>query len=221
MPHIVAVMVSTDQMLAFSAMAFAIIIIPGPSVLFVVGRALAHGRRTALAGVIGGVLAALVLTVAVAFGVGSIVERSAVVFTTLKIVGAVYIVYLGVQAIRHRRSLQETIGADEERQGGGDLRALVQGFVVGVTNPKTTVFFAAVLPQFVVRENGHVALQMIVFGLLFAVIALLSDSVWGIAAGTAREWFARSPRRLAAIGGTGGLMMIGLGVTVATTGRKD
>ncbi|TDB83849.1 LysE family translocator [Actinomadura sp. KC216] len=214
-------MVSTDQILAFSAMAFAIIIIPGPSVLFVVGRALAHGRRTALAGVVGGVLAALVLTVAVAFGVGSIVERSAVVFTALKIVGAVYIVYLGVQAIRHRRSLQETVGADEERHGGGDLRALVQGFVVGVTNPKTTVFFAAVLPQFVVREQGHVALQMIVFGLLFAVIALLSDSVWGIAAGTARDWFARSPRRLAAIGGTGGLMMIGLGVTVATTGRKD
>ncbi|TYK52376.1 LysE family translocator [Actinomadura decatromicini] len=213
-------MVSMDQMLAFSAMAFAIIIIPGPSVLFVVGRALAHGRRTALAGVVGGVLAALVLTVAVAVGVGSIVERSALVFTALKIVGAVYIVYLGVQAIRHRRSLQEAIGADDRTQGG-DLRALSQGFLVGLTNPKTTVFFAAVLPQFVVREHGHVALQMIVFGLVFAVIALLSDSVWGLVAGTAREWFARSPRRLAAIGGTGGLMMIGLGVTVAATGRKD
>jgi len=212
-------MVSLHQMLAFSVMAFAIIIIPGPSVLFVVGRALAHGRRTALAGVVGGVLAALVLTAAVAIGVGSLVERSVVVFTALKIVGAVYIVYLGVQAIRHRRSLQETLGADESGGKGG--RALLQGFVVGVTNPKTTVFFAAVLPQFVVREQGHVAPQMMVFGLIFAVIALLCDSVWGIAAGTAREWFASSPRRLAAIGGTGGLMMIGLGVTVATTGRKD
>ncbi|TDC76496.1 LysE family translocator [Actinomadura sp. 7K507] len=211
-------MVSTHQLLAFSAMALAIIVIPGPSVLFVVGRALAHGRRTALAGVVGGVLAALVLTVAVAVGVGSIVERSAVVFTVLKTVGAVYIVYLGVQAIRHRRSLPEAVGRDEESRGG---RALVQGFVVGITNPKTTVFFAAVLPQFVVREHGHAALQMMVFGLIFAVIALLCDSVWGIAAGTARAWFARSPRRLAAIGGTGGLMMIGLGVTVAATGRKE
>jgi threonine/homoserine/homoserine lactone efflux protein len=215
-------MVSLHQLLAFSVMAFAIIIIPGPSVLFVVGRALAHGRRTALAGVVGGVLAALVLTAAVAVGVGSVVERSVVVFTALKIVGAVYIVYLGVQAIRHRRSLQETIGADEAGGAGGTGgRALLQGFVVGVTNPKTTVFFAAVLPQFVVREQGHVALQMMVFGLVFAIIALLSDSVWGIAAGTARAWFASSPRRLAAIGGTGGLMMIGLGVAVAATGRKD
>ncbi|MES9537765.1 MULTISPECIES: LysE family translocator [unclassified Actinomadura] len=212
-------MVSTHQLLAFSAMALAIILIPGPSVLFVVGRALAHGRRTALAGVVGGVLAALVLTSAVAVGIGSIVERSVIVFTVLKIVGAVYIVYLGVQAIRHRRSLQEAIAGSEAERGGG--RALLQGFIVGMTNPKTTVFFAAVLPQFVVRENGHVALQMIVFGAIFAVIALFCDSVWGLAAGTARDWFARSPRRLAAIGGTGGLMMIGLGVTVAATGRKD
>ncbi|MFG2090436.1 MULTISPECIES: LysE family translocator [unclassified Spirillospora] len=211
-------MVSTHQMLAFSAMAFVIIVIPGPSVLFVVGRALAHGRRTALAGVVGGVLAALVLTVAVAVGVGSIVERSAVVFTALKTVGAVYIVYLGVQAFRHRRSLQEAVGRDDGARGG---RALLQGFIVGVTNPKTTVFFAAVLPQFAVREHGHVPLQMMVFGLIFALIALLCDSVWGVAAGAARTWFARSPRRLAAIGGTGGLMMIGLGVTVATTGRKE
>lgn len=213
------VMVSTHQLLAFSAMALAIILIPGPSVLFVVGRALAHGRRTALAGVVGGVLAALVLTSAVAVGIGSVVERSVVVFTALKIVGAVYIVYLGVQAIRHRRSLQEAIAGSAAERGGG--RALLQGFVVGITNPKTTVFFAAVLPQFVVRENGHVELQMLVFGAIFAVIALCCDSVWGIAAGTARDWFARSPRRLAAIGGTGGLMMIGLGVTVAATGRKD
>ncbi|MGP4024206.1 LysE family translocator [Actinomadura sp. 3N407] len=211
-------MVSTHQMLAFSAMALVIVVIPGPSVLFVVGRALAHGRRTALAGVVGGVLAVLVLTAAVAVGIGSIVERSAVVFTALKIVGAVYIVYLGVQAVRHRRSLQEAVGRDDGGRGG---RALLQGFIVGLTNPKTTVFFAAVLPQFVVRGHGHAALQMMVFGLIFAIIALLCDSVWGIAAGTARAWFARSPRRLAAIGGTGGLMMIGLGVTVAATGRKE
>lgn len=180
---------------------------------------MAHGRRTAIAGVAGGVLAALVLTAAVAVGVGSVVERSAVVFTVLKTVGAAYIVYLGVQAVRHRRSLRDAFGGDDG--GRGDGRALVQGFVVGLTNPKTLVFFAAVLPQFVVREQGHVALQMMAFGLIFALIALLSDSVWGIAAGTARAWFARSPRRLAAVGGAGGLMMIGLGVSVAATGRKE
>ncbi|MFD0687768.1 LysE family translocator [Actinomadura fibrosa] len=214
-------MVSIQQALAFSAMALVIIVIPGPSVLFVVGRALAHGRRTALAGVLGGALAVLALTVAVAFGVGAIVERSLVVFTALKLIGAAYIVYLGVQAVRHRRSLAEAVGALPDEGSRGRGRDLLQGFFVGVTNPKTVVFFAAVLPQFVEPERGHVPLQMVVFGLLFAVLVLMSDSVWGIAAGTAREWFARSPRRLAAIGGTGGLMMICLGVTVAATGRKE
>ncbi|WP_067461073.1 LysE family translocator [Actinomadura macra] len=213
-------MVSTQQMLAFSAMALAIIVIPGPTVLFVVGRALAHGRTTAMTSVVGNELGVLALTAAVAFGVGSIVERSVLVFTTLKLVGAAYIVYLGVQAFRHRHSLGEAMGGTGE-EGRGLRRDLWQGFTVGVTNPKTMVFFAAVLPQFVDRDLGHVPLQMLVFGVIFAVIALLCDSVWGLAAGTARAWFARSPRRLAAVGGTGGLMMIGLGVTIAATGRKD
>jgi threonine/homoserine/homoserine lactone efflux protein len=98
---------------------------------------------------------------------------------------------------------------------------LWEGFAVGVTNPKSIVFFAAVLPQFVDRGQGHVAAQMLFLGLVFDVIAVISDSVWGLIAGTARNWFARSPRRLAVVGGVGGLTMIGLGITVAVTGRKD
>ncbi|MFC9970059.1 LysE family translocator [Spirillospora sp. NPDC127200] len=210
-------MISIGQLLAFSAMAVAIILVPGPTILFVVGRALAQGRRAALTSVVGNTLGALALSMAVALGVGSVVARSALVFTAVKLVGAAYLIYLGVQAFRHRRSLQEALGTSVERRG----RALRQGFVVGVTNPKTTVFFAAVLPQFVVPEQGRVPVQMMVFGLVFCVIALLCDSAWGLVAGTARDWFARSPRRLSAVGGTGGLMMIVLGVTVAATGRKD
>lgn len=212
-------MVTLHQLLGFSAMALAIIVIPGPTVLFVVGRALAHGRRTALTSVAGNTLGVLALTAAVSVGVGSVVERSAVVFTALKTVGAVYIVYLGVQAIRNRGALREAVAETGEARARG--RELWQGFVVGVTNPKTAVFFAAVLPQFADPAQGRVPLQMMVFGLVFAVLALLCDSVWGLAAGTARAWFARSPRRLSAIGGAGGMMMIGLGVTVAATGRKD
>ena len=101
------------------------------------------------------------------------------------------------------------------------LRTFWEGFAVGVTNPKTIVFFAAVLPQFVDRDSGHVTVQMLLLGLVFNVIALASDSVWGLLASTARGWFARSPRRLSMVGGVGGLTMIGLGVTVAVTGRKD
>ena len=97
-------MVSTDRLLAFAAMSFLLIVIPGPSVLFVVGRALAQGRRAALITVLGNTLGAYTLVVAVAFGVGAVVERSAIVFTTLKLVGAAYLVYLGVKAVRQRGS---------------------------------------------------------------------------------------------------------------------
>ncbi|MEB3965240.1 LysE family translocator [Streptomyces kunmingensis] len=217
-------LMSTDRLLAFAAMSFLLILVPGPSVLFVIGRALAQGRRAALTTVVGNTLGAYALVVAVALGVGSVVERSIVVFTTLKLVGAAYLIYLGVRAIRQRRSLQtvfEKGDGDDADPGAGTLRTLREGFVVGVANPKTIVFFAAVLPQFVDREAGHAALQMLLLGLVFNVIAVASDSVWGLAASTARTWFARSPRRLAMVGGTGGLAMVGLGVTVAVTGRKE
>ncbi|OPF77887.1 lysine transporter LysE [Streptomyces antioxidans] len=212
-------MVPSDRLLAFAAMSFLLIVIPGPSVLFVVGRALAQGRRAALTTVVGNTLGAYVLVVAVALGIGSVVERSVLVFTALKLVGAAYLVYLGVKAVRQRHSLRAAFTGAGPAHGG--LRTLWEGFAVGVANPKTIVFFAAVLPQFVDREQGRVVPQMLLLGLVFNAIAVISDSVWGLAAATARTWFARSPRRLAMVGGVGGLSMIGLGVTVAATGRAD
>ena len=97
-----------------------------------------------------------------------------------------------------------------------------EGFVVGATNPKNIIFFTAVLPQFVNESSGApVPLQLLVLGSIYVVIALASDSVWGVVAGTARSWFARSPRRLELLGGTGGLVMLGLGVRLAISGRRD
>lgn len=212
-------MISVDRLVAFAAMSFLLILVPGPSVLFVVGRALAQGRLAALTTVLGNTLGGYVLIVAVAFGVGPVVERSVLVFTVLKLAGAAYLVYLGVKAWRERGALRASFAGGAAERGG--LRTLGEGFVVGVSNPKTLVFFAAVLPQFVDRAQGHVAVQMLLLGLVFSVIAVVSDSVWGLAAATARNWFARSPRRLSLVGGAGGLTMIGLGVTVAVTGRKD
>ncbi|WP_413758510.1 LysE family translocator [Streptomyces sp. MMBL 11-3] len=212
-------MVSTDRLLAFAAMSFLLIVVPGPSVLFVVGRALAQGRRAALTTVVGNTLGAYVLVVAVALGVGAVVERSVVVFTTLKLVGAAYLVYLGVKAVRRRGALSAAFTGDGPAHSG--LRTLWEGFAVGVANPKTIVFFAAVLPQFVDRGQGHVMAQMLLLGLVFNLIALASDSVWGLGAAAARHWFAGSPRRLALVGGAGGVTMIGLGITIAATGRKD
>lgn len=220
--------------MAFAAMSFLLIVIPGPSVLFVIGRALAQGRRAALATVAGNTLGSCVLVVAVALGVGAVVERSVLVFTVLKLAGAGYLVYLGIRAVRQRGAHHgvETppssgavdepgAGPGPERGLGGLRRTLWEGFAVGVANPKTIVFFAAVLPQFVDRGQGYAALQMMLLGLVFNVIAVSCDSVWGLAAAAARSWFARSPRRLALIGGAGGFAMIGLGVTVAATGRKE
>jgi threonine/homoserine/homoserine lactone efflux protein len=212
-------MVSADRLLAFAAMSFLLIVVPGPSVLFVIGRALAQGRRAALTSVVGNTLGAYVIVVAVAFGVGAVVARSALAFTVLKLAGAAFLVYLGVKAWRQRGSLPVDVNGDGPVRGS--LRTLWEGFGVGVANPKTIVFFAAVLPQFVDPDQGHVVGQMLLLGLIFNCIALASDSVWGLGASVARDWFARSPRRLAAVGRVGGLSMIGLGVSVAMTGRKD
>jgi threonine/homoserine/homoserine lactone efflux protein len=209
----------TDRLLAFAVAAFILIVIPGPSVLFVISRALAYGRRTALATVAGGAVGSLALASAVAVGIGAIVQTSAIAYTIVKLAGAAYLVYLGVQAIRHRRGLRAAFDAQATRMAS--RRTFLEGFVVGVTNPKTAVFFAAVLPQFVDPSTGYASVQMVVLGAVFAAIALASDSVWGVAAGAVRSWFARSTRRLELVGGAAGLTMIGLGLGLAATGRKD
>jgi threonine/homoserine/homoserine lactone efflux protein len=212
-------MVSLDRLAAFAAMSLLICVIPGPSVLFVIGRALAHGRRVALTSVAGNTLGSYVLVAAVALGIGPVVERSVLLFAALKLAGAAYLVYLGVKALRQRKAL--AFVPDGQGAPRGALRTLGEGFAVGVSNPKTMGFYAAVLPQFVDRPAGHVIGQMLLLGLIFNAVALLSDSTVGLAASAARSWFARSPKRLSLVGGAGGLAMIGLGVTVAATGRTD
>ncbi|MFD9614879.1 LysE family translocator [Streptomyces sp. NPDC059083] len=212
-------MVSTDRLVAFSAMSLALLAIPGPSVLFLIGRALAHGRRTALATIAGSAIGAYVLVIAVAFGVGAIVEQSAAAFIALKLAGAGYLIYLGGQALRNGRTLRSTVAGEGVKHSV--VRSLWEGVAVEVSNPKTIVFFVAVLPQLVDRSQGHAAMQMLVLGLVFTALGVVTDSVWGLAASSAREWFGRSPQRLSLVGGVGGLAMIGLGVTVAMTGRSD
>ncbi|MFD9486783.1 LysE family translocator [Streptomyces sp. NPDC059991] len=214
-------MVSTESILAFAAISLLVIVIPGPSVLFVIGRALAHGRRVALATVVGNLIGSYLLVIAVAWGLGALVESSATVFVGVKLAGAVYLVYLGVQAFRHRKEMRASNMAAPAGERRGDLRTVLDGIFVGVTNPKGVVFFAAVLPQFVNHSAGHVPLQMMVLGLVPVAIGMITDTLWGLGASAARSWFARSDRRLSMVGGAGGIAMIGLGVTVAATGHAD
>ncbi len=210
-----------SHVLAFTAVVTVLVAVPGPSVLFTISRALTVGRRSALFTVIGNEIGLYVQVIAVAFGVGAVVERSAQILTVVKFAGAAYLVGLGVQAIRHRKSMAEALTA--QLRPVTPLRAIRDGFVVGAANPKTIVFFIVALPEFTSSAPGHlpVQVQMLILGALFPVIALGLDSAWATAAGTARQWLIRSPRRLALIGGAGGLVMIGLGVSVAVTGRKD
>jgi threonine/homoserine/homoserine lactone efflux protein len=210
--------VPLENLLAFTLAALVLIIIPGPSVLFTIGRALALGRMGGLLSVLGNALGLLPVVGLVALGVGGIVARSVVLFTIVKVVGAVYLMYLGVQAIRHRRrSAEAAISGAAPRSA---WRQLGEGFVVGVTNPKTIAFFVAVLPQFVDLDAGSVPLQMMQLGLIFFLIALISDAVWALAAAGARTWFGRSPKRIEALTATGGGLMIGLGGILLLTGNK-
>jgi threonine/homoserine/homoserine lactone efflux protein len=212
-------MLPTPHLLAFVVLSYLLILAPGPNVLFVVSRSLQLGRASGIAAVVGGQSGVYVQVIAVAFGVGALVQRSVAVFTVIRLAGAAYIVVLGVQAIRHRKSLGAMLAG--RVAPASTSRMLRDGFVVGLTNPKAVVFFAAVLPQFADRSAGHVPLQLLLLGLIFVAIALVSDSMWAVAAGTARTWFTRSPRRLEAVGGASGLAMIGIGASLALAGGKD
>lgn len=210
-------LIPIETLLAFAVASVIMIAIPGPSVLFVVGRSIALGRRAGVISVLGNALGTVPAIVAVAFGVGAIVASSVVAFTVIKIAGAIYLVYLGVQAIRHRHAHAE--GTDSAPASA--LRLLAQGFTVGVTNPKTIAFFVAVLPQFVDPTRDAVWAQFLILGLVFELLALTCDSIWALAAGTARSWFAKTPRRISTLSGAGGVMMIGLGGVLALSGSES
>jgi threonine/homoserine/homoserine lactone efflux protein len=137
----------------------------------------------------------------------------------VKLVGAGYLCFLGVQTWRHRRELALRVETAATRKSLA--RITREGFVVGATNPKLGVFLVAILPQFADPGRGHLPVQLLVLGACAVAIALVCDSCWALLAGTARSWFAGSPRRLEAVGGTGGLVIVGLGLRLAVTGRAD
>ena len=211
--------VTLDQVLTFGLAAFILIVIPGPSVVFVIGRALAYGQGVALASVIGNSIGLFVVMSLVAFGLGAVVAESILVFMVLKIAGAAYLVWLGVQALRHRRGLHVEDGP--VRVPLSTRAAVRQGFVVGVSNPKGFMIFAALLPQFVARGQGGVPMQMFVLGLVAVLLGLASDAIWAATASRLRDWFNASARRGRALGTVGGVSMIGLGVGIAFTGRPE
>jgi len=210
--------VDANRLWAFAGVAFVVILFPGPSVLFIISRSLSLGRVAALITVGANALGEFVQVVAVAFGIGALVAASTVAFITVKLLGAAYLIYLGIQTIRRAR---RGIGpAAPASASAGRHRVLWQGIVVGLTNPKTMVFFAAVLPQFVVVKLGHVPLQLLILGLVWVVIALVSDTAWALAASAARAGVITSQRRFRRLQIGSGAVIAGLGVGVALTSRS-
>ena len=211
-------MVPVSNLVAFALASLVLIAIPGPSVLFVIGRSLALGWRGGVLTVAGNATGQLLQVIAVALGVGAVVAGSVVLFSAVKFAGAAYLVFLGVRAIRRRGH-----GPDSPAPpvASPPWKLVREGALVGATNPKSVVFFVAILPQFVDYKAAGIPFQLALLGGIFVLIALVSDSVWAIAAGWAREWFVRSPGRIPAVEATGGALMIGLGGTLALAGTKS
>lgn len=208
-----------DRLLEFLVASFIIILVPGPSVLFTVARAIAWGRVVALMTVFGNALGMLVMAALVAFGFGPLLERSPLLYALVQWAGGLYLIWLGMDALRHRELHAERM-VDQGPVAPALTRTLREGFVVGILNPKSLVFFAAVFPQFVDRDRGNVSLQLMVLGCIFATIAVLSDGTWGVIAGTAREWLAGNPKRLVNMRLIGGCVMIVLGLAVLITAPR-
>jgi threonine/homoserine/homoserine lactone efflux protein len=209
-------MISGNQFAEFFIASITIIMVPGPSVLFTLARGVAWGRAVAVLTVLGNSIGTLVLSVIVAIGLGPLLSDSKAFSITLQLAGGLYLLWLGVGAMRHRHAHAEAMRKREEYRPS-NVTVVRQGFTVGVLNPKSLVFFAAVFPHFVNRSKGHVTYQLLLLGLIFSVMAFLSDGTWGMIAGTAREWLSNSPNRLVVLRTVGACVMMALGVIIVVS----
>jgi threonine/homoserine/homoserine lactone efflux protein len=204
-------MPSLSNLTAFLLIALVVIVIPGPSVVYTIGRALVLGRKAAILSVFGNAIGVGMQIVAVALGLGAVIAQSAELFFFVKVFGALFLIYLGFSAILHRNAKLDTAVMEHPPKA---KRIILESIVVGITNAKTIVFFLAAFPQFVSPGSSPVT-QIFFMGLLFSIIGIASDSVWALAAGTARNWLTSSLGRLATVRAGGGVALMGLGAYMA------
>ena len=208
-------MPDTSTLVVFGAAALALIVGPGPAVLYIVAQSIDRGRAAGLVSALGVAVGGLVHVTAAAIGVSALVVSSATAFTVVKLVGAAYLIGLGLHTLLTRREPVDAAVPSERRL----RRSFTQGVVVNVLNPKTALFFLAFLPQFVDRDAGNVGSQLVVLGLVFVAIAVVSDGLWALAAGTASERLRGSRRFLAARRWVSGSVFVGLGLVTAAARR--
>ena len=201
----------------FVVAALALLVVPGPAVVYIVARSIHQGRRTGLASVVGIHVGTLVHIAAATLGLSALIASSAVAFTAVKIAGAAYLVGLGLWTLLSRRAEPDVaLGGEQNLR-----RAFAQGIVVNILNPKTALFFLAFLPQFVDSDASHPALQIAFLGFLFALLGLVTDSIWALAAGTAGGVLRRSRRFVSVQRYVTGTVYVGLGVLTAFAGPAE
>ena len=202
-------MSSPSSLALFAAASLALAVVPGPAVLYIVAQSIDQGRLAGLYSAAGISAGGLVHVAAATIGLSAILASSATAFTIVKYAGAAYLILLGIRRLLTREELGEEVARAPRSR-----RALfVNGVVVNVLNPKTALFFLAFLPQFVDPDAGAAWLQILVLGLLFVAIALCSDSLWALAAGTLGSWLRRSTWYLGVKRWVTGTVFIGLGLS--------
>ena len=205
-----------DTLVLFAAAALALIVVPGPAVLYVVAQSIDQGRLAGFVSALGVAVGAAVHVTAAAIGLSALLLSSATAFTVVKLAGATYLVGLGLYTLLVRREAG-TADVTRERR----LRRLFgQGVVVNIFNPKTALFFLAFLPQFVDRDAGSVTLQILVLGGVFVVLAVCSDGLWALAAGTASTRLKHSRGYVRVQRYVSGSVFVGLGTLAALTKRS-
>ena len=206
-------MINTQNLAQFVLASVAIILVPGPSVMFVIARAVAWGRLTALLTALGNALGMLLLSVFIAVGLGPLLQRYELLLIVVQVLGGMYLIHLGIDAWRHKQEHADDMVKIEEVKPI-NYQILRQGFTVGALNPKALIFFSAVFPQFVDPDVGSITIQLLIFGAIFTALALILDGTWGVLVGSSRDWFVTSRKRLVFLRTVGAVVMMALGVGV-------
>lgn len=207
--------IETGTLAVFSLAALAILAVPGPAVIYIVTRSIHQGRGAGLASVLGIHVGTLFHLGAATVGLSAVIVSSATAFTVVKLLGAVYLVVIGIRTLLGRGDADAT---DPQRPPRRRRRDFAEGVVVNVLNPKTALFFLAFLPQFVDPARGHATLQILELGITFMLLGLVTDSLWALAAGTAGETLRQSRRWSQAQRYVSGSVFVGLGLVTALTG---
>ena len=202
----------------FALASLALLVVPGPTVLYIVARSLEGGPRAGFASAIGAHVGTLVHVGAATVGLSAVIVSSATAYSVVKYAGAAYLVFLGIRRLHERRTLDLSRPAGVPAPSTRTL--LLNGAMVNVLNPKTALFFLAFLPQFVDVGAGHVALQILVLGLVLIVLGLLSDGTYALLAGSLAQRLRRSRRVLAGERYVSAAVFLGLGVAAALSGDK-